>query len=230
MRELARRFGLAVADKHDSQDICFVPTGRYTDIIERLRPGAVGPGEIVDLDGRVLGRHDGIIHFTVGQRRGLGIAAGAPLYVVRLDAATAASWSARARRCARAASRCATSTGSATARSKRRSAQASRDLRAGALDPAAAAGVAARGAGGGYRSRTGRRRRGRVARPGLRVLRCGRGQARVLGGGFIAERDRDARCRHEAGAAARRGHARLTRFRAGGDGRRHRPRGGRKGV
>jgi len=87
-RELARRFGLAVADKQDSQDICFVPSGRYADVIERLRPGAVGPGEIVDLNGRVLGRHDGIIHFTVGQRRGLGIAAGSPLYVVRLDAAS----------------------------------------------------------------------------------------------------------------------------------------------
>src|SRR5216684_3277289 len=87
-RELARRFGLAVADKQDSQDICFVPSGRYADVIERLRPGAAGPGEIVDLDGRVLGRHDGIIHFTVGQRRGLGIAAGLPLYVVRLEAAT----------------------------------------------------------------------------------------------------------------------------------------------
>jgi tRNA-specific 2-thiouridylase len=87
-RELARRFGLSVADKHDSQDICFVPTGRYTEVIERLRPGAAEPGDIVDLDGRVLGRHDGIIHFTVGQRRGLGVAAGHPLYVVRLDAAT----------------------------------------------------------------------------------------------------------------------------------------------
>jgi tRNA-specific 2-thiouridylase len=86
-RELARRFGLAVADKHDSQDICFVPAGHYSDVIERLRPGAAQPGEIVDLAGRVLGRHDGIVHFTVGQRRGLGIAAGAPLYVVRLDAA-----------------------------------------------------------------------------------------------------------------------------------------------
>jgi tRNA-specific 2-thiouridylase len=86
-RELARRFGLPVADKHDSQDICFVPTGHYAQVIERLRPGASGPGEIVDLDGRVLGRHDGIIHFTVGQRRGLGVATGSPLYVVRLDAA-----------------------------------------------------------------------------------------------------------------------------------------------
>ncbi|HUD89928.1 MAG TPA: tRNA 2-thiouridine(34) synthase MnmA [Xanthobacteraceae bacterium] len=85
-RELARRFGLSVADKQDSQDICFVPTGHYAEIIERLRPGAAGPGEIVDLDGRVLGQHDGIIHFTVGQRRGLGIATGASLYVVRLDA------------------------------------------------------------------------------------------------------------------------------------------------
>src|SRR5436305_11259838 len=87
-RDLARRFGLSVADKHDSQDICFVPSGRYTEVIERLKPGAAEPGDIVDLDGRVLGRHDGIIHFTVGQRRGLGIAAGSPLYVVRLDAAS----------------------------------------------------------------------------------------------------------------------------------------------
>ncbi|MFZ3350663.1 MAG: tRNA 2-thiouridine(34) synthase MnmA [Xanthobacteraceae bacterium] len=86
-RELARRFGLSVADKQDSQDICFVPTGHYAEVIERLRPGASGPGEIVDLNGRVLGHHDGIIHFTVGQRRGLKIATGTPLYVVRLDAA-----------------------------------------------------------------------------------------------------------------------------------------------
>ncbi len=87
-RELARRFGLPVADKQDSQDICFVPSGHYADIIERLRPGAAAPGEIVDLNGRVLGHHDGIIHFTVGQRRGLGISTGSPLYVVRLDAAS----------------------------------------------------------------------------------------------------------------------------------------------
>src|SRR5580765_7497245 len=87
VRELARTFGLAIADKEDSQDICFVPTGRYSDIIERLRPDAAAPGDIVDLSGRVLGRHDGIIHFTVGQRKGLKIAAGAPLYVVALDAA-----------------------------------------------------------------------------------------------------------------------------------------------
>jgi tRNA-specific 2-thiouridylase len=87
-RELARRFGLDVADKQDSQDICFVPTGRYTDIIGRLRPNAIEPGDIVDLDGRVIGRHQGIVHFTVGQRRGLGIASAAPLYVVRLDASS----------------------------------------------------------------------------------------------------------------------------------------------
>jgi tRNA-uridine 2-sulfurtransferase len=86
-RDLARRFGLSVADKHDSQDICFVPSGRYSEVIERLRPGAAEPGEIVDVDGRVLGTHPGIIHFTVGQRRGLKLAAGHPLYVVRLDAA-----------------------------------------------------------------------------------------------------------------------------------------------
>jgi tRNA-specific 2-thiouridylase len=87
-RAAARRFGLAVADKHDSQDICFVPTGHYSQVVERLKPDAASAGDIVDLDGRVLGRHTGIINFTVGQRRGLGIAAGAPLYVVRLDAAT----------------------------------------------------------------------------------------------------------------------------------------------
>jgi tRNA-specific 2-thiouridylase len=85
-RELARKFGLAIADKHDSQDICFVPSGHYVDIIERLKPGAAEAGEIVDLDGKVLGAHSGIIHFTVGQRRGLGVASAAPLYVVRLDA------------------------------------------------------------------------------------------------------------------------------------------------
>ena len=87
VRALARQLALPVADKHDSQDICFVPTGRYTDIVERLQPGAAAPGDIVDLSGRVLGRHPGIVHFTVGQRRGLGIPAREALYVVRLDAA-----------------------------------------------------------------------------------------------------------------------------------------------
>jgi len=88
-RKLARELGLAIADKPDSQDICFVPDGRYGDIITKLRPEAAEPGDIVDLDGRVLGRHDGIIHYTIGQRRGLGIAASEPLYVVKLDAETA---------------------------------------------------------------------------------------------------------------------------------------------
>ena len=86
VRALARDFGLTVADKHDSQDICFVPEGRYADVIARLRPDAAEPGEIVHVDGRVLGRHAGIIHYTVGQRRGLGIAASEPLFVLRLDA------------------------------------------------------------------------------------------------------------------------------------------------
>jgi tRNA-uridine 2-sulfurtransferase len=85
VRSLAHEFGLTVAEKQDSQDICFVPSGRYTDLIARLKPGAAEPGEIVHLDGRVLGTHDGILHYTVGQRRGLGIAAGEPLYVVRLE-------------------------------------------------------------------------------------------------------------------------------------------------
>src|SRR5688572_4154761 len=85
-RAMARELGLSVADKHDSQDICFVPQGRYSDIVEKLKPGAARPGEIVHVDGSVLGRHDGVIRYTVGQRRGLGIAAGTPLFVVRLDA------------------------------------------------------------------------------------------------------------------------------------------------
>jgi tRNA-specific 2-thiouridylase len=84
-RALARRFDLAVAEKPDSQDICFVPSGNYAALVEKLRPGAIEPGDIVDLQGRVLGRHDGIIHFTVGQRKGLGVAAGEPLYVIRLE-------------------------------------------------------------------------------------------------------------------------------------------------
>jgi tRNA-specific 2-thiouridylase len=85
-RALAARFGLSVAEKADSQDICFVPTGRYADVIERLRPGAGTPGDIIHLDGRVLGQHRGVMHYTVGQRKGLGIASGEPLYVLRLDA------------------------------------------------------------------------------------------------------------------------------------------------
>ena len=84
-RALARRFGLAVAEKPDSQDICFVPQGRYAQLVERLRPEAATPGEIVHVDGTVLGAHDGIIRFTVGQRRGLGVGTGEPLYVVRLE-------------------------------------------------------------------------------------------------------------------------------------------------
>ena len=87
VRALAREFGLAVADKADSQDICFVPAGHYSAMIERLMPGAAAPGEVVHVDGRVLGTHDGVLHYTIGQRRGLGIAHGEPLYVVALDAA-----------------------------------------------------------------------------------------------------------------------------------------------
>jgi tRNA-specific 2-thiouridylase len=91
VREHARRFGLAVADKRDSQDICFVPTGHYCDVVEKLAPQAAAPGEIVHIDGRVLGRHAGVMHFTIGQRRGLGLGAagavaGEPLYVVKIDA------------------------------------------------------------------------------------------------------------------------------------------------
>ncbi|MBL8563385.1 MAG: tRNA 2-thiouridine(34) synthase MnmA [Gemmobacter sp.] len=85
-RALAAQYGLPVADKPDSQDICFVPDGNYASVIEKLRPGAAEPGEIVDLEGRVLGVHRGVLHYTIGQRKGLGIGGlGEPLYVVRLD-------------------------------------------------------------------------------------------------------------------------------------------------
>jgi tRNA-specific 2-thiouridylase len=87
VRRLAEEFGLAVADKPDSQDICFVPNGDYASVVTKLRPEAAEPGEIVDEAGRVLGRHDGVIHFTVGQRKGIGVAGPEPLYVLRLDAA-----------------------------------------------------------------------------------------------------------------------------------------------
>jgi tRNA-specific 2-thiouridylase len=88
-RAIARRHDLPVAAKPDSQDICFVPDGDYAAVVAKLRPEAHAPGDIVDLDGRVLGRHDGIARFTVGQRRGIGIAGAAPLYVVRLEPARA---------------------------------------------------------------------------------------------------------------------------------------------
>lgn len=86
VRALAQDLGLLVADKADSQDICFVPKGRYSDVIERLKPGALQAGDIVHIDGRRLGRHDGIVNYTIGQRRGLKIASAEPLYVLSLNA------------------------------------------------------------------------------------------------------------------------------------------------
>ena len=87
-RALAARYGLSIADKPDSQDICFVPNGNYASVIEKLRPGAADPGDIVDQQGQVLGQHGGVIHYTIGQRRGLGIGGtGDPLYVLALDPA-----------------------------------------------------------------------------------------------------------------------------------------------
>jgi tRNA-specific 2-thiouridylase len=88
VRVMAQELGLSVAAKPDSQDICFVPEGRYADIVERLRPGAAEPGKIVDLSGQILGTHPGIIHFTVGQRKGLGLSGNdEPLFVIGLDPA-----------------------------------------------------------------------------------------------------------------------------------------------
>jgi tRNA-specific 2-thiouridylase len=86
VRRTAAALGLTVAEKPDSQDICFVPEGRYTTVIDRLRPHGAEPGDIVHLDGRVLGRHEGVTRYTIGQRRGLNVAVGDPLFVVRIDA------------------------------------------------------------------------------------------------------------------------------------------------
>jgi len=89
VREMAREMGLDIADKHDSQDICFVPGGRYADVIAKIHPEAMRAGDIVDLEGKVLGPHKGVANYTIGQRRGLGISVGEPLYVVALDPKTA---------------------------------------------------------------------------------------------------------------------------------------------
>ncbi|MCL8380888.1 tRNA 2-thiouridine(34) synthase MnmA [Xanthobacter aminoxidans] len=86
VRALAAEFGLPVAEKPDSQDICFVPGGDYAEVVQRLRPEAGEAGDIVHLDGRVLGRHKGVLHYTIGQRKGLGIASPEPLYVISIDA------------------------------------------------------------------------------------------------------------------------------------------------
>ncbi|WP_455481671.1 tRNA 2-thiouridine(34) synthase MnmA [Bartonella sp. B35(2025)] len=85
VREIAEEMGLVVANKHDSQDICFVPQGKYSDVIAKLRPEAAKPGVIVHVDGKILGKHSGIFNYTVGQRRGIGVATGEALYVVHLD-------------------------------------------------------------------------------------------------------------------------------------------------
>ena len=177
---MAAELGLAVADKPDSQDICFVPEGRYTTIVDRLRPHGALAGDIVHLDGRVLGRHEGVTRYTVGQRRGLNVAVGEPLFVVRIDAERARGDRRPARGAADAASLTLKETnwlGDAPS-----------------LEAAAAAGtpVLARvrstrepvaGAPGDDRRRAGRRLRSargrRRAGPGLRALRRGRAQPRA---------------------------------------------------
>lgn len=88
-RKLALEFGIAIHDKPDSQDICFVPNGDYASIVQKLRPGAIDAGEIVHIDGRVLGKHDGIINFTIGQRKGINLGGlKEPVYVVKIEPET----------------------------------------------------------------------------------------------------------------------------------------------
>ena len=214
-RELARRFGLEVADKQDSQDICFVPTGRYTDIIGRLRPNAIEPGDIVDLDGHVIGRHQGIVHFTVGQRRGLGIASGAPLYVVRLDAASrrVVVGPREALRMDRIVLRDVNWIGD------------------GALDRAVGDGLEIfvrvrstrapqpawlRAADGGYEVELVAGEEGVSPGQACVFYDAPSGQARVLGGGFIQSATREVRAPEARDAAAGRGDARIRIFRAWG--------------
>lgn len=84
-RALAEKYNLPVADKPDSQDICFVPNGDYASIVEKLRPGALDKGDIIHIDGTIMGEHNGIINYTIGQRKGLGIAHHEPLYVIKID-------------------------------------------------------------------------------------------------------------------------------------------------
>ena len=167
VRAIAAELGLVNAAKPDSQDICFVPDGRYTQIVEPLRPDAARPGEIVDQSGAVLGRHDGIIHFTVGQRKGLGLSGNdEPLFVLKLDAASMPGWWwVRARRWR--LRHPAASDVNWLARITMRRFDARVKVRS-MRPPVAATGDAAcrwRGAGG--TGRAGRRHR---ARPGLRLL------------------------------------------------------------
>ena len=173
VRALAGEFGLTVADKADSQDICFVPAGHYSEMIERLLPGAAEAGDIVHVDGRVLGRHAGVLHYTIGQRRGLGVAAGEPLYVVALDARRP-----RRRRSAPGARNPPHPPARRQLDRRRRTCRYCRrragDRRPRALDPAADPGAAAAG-------RRGRIRRAgnpRLARPGVRLLSVVRPAAR----------------------------------------------------
>ena len=88
MRQLARELGLPVFDKPDSQEICFVPDNDYARLVARRTPDAVRPGEIVDASGKVVGKHEGHQHFTIGQRKGVGVAFGYPIYVTGIDAAS----------------------------------------------------------------------------------------------------------------------------------------------
>ena len=128
VRRIAAELGLEVAAKPDSQDICFVPDGDYAGLVKRIRPETEAPGEIVDLDGRVLGRHRGVVHFTVGQRRGIEIGGQKePLYVIRIEPERARGSSSG--RAARSRSRrCASATGTGSPRTSARSSVKVRSL------------------------------------------------------------------------------------------------------
>ena len=179
MRAAAAELGLAVADKPDSQDICFVPEGRYTTVIDRLRPHGAEPGDIVHLDGRVLGRHEGVTRYTIGQRRGLNVAVGDPLFVVRIDADARqvivgpreALLTARADAEGNQLARRRPSIEAACDAGRPVLARVRSTREPGAGRLALVDGAARRGL-----RRAGRRRR---ARPGLRALRCGQALARA---------------------------------------------------
>ena len=162
-----------------------MPSGRYTDIIGRLRPNAMTPGDIVDLDGRVIGTHQGIVHFTVGQRRGIGHRLQrAALCGAARCGERAASWSARARRCGWTASCCATSTGSATARSIARSADGL-EIFVRVRSTRAPQPAWLRATDGGYEVELVAGEEGVSPGQACVFYDAPSGQARVLGGGFI---------------------------------------------
>jgi tRNA-specific 2-thiouridylase len=199
VRKEAARRALPVAEKPDSQDICFVPAGRYAAAVERLKPGAAEPGPIVDLNGRVLGRHPGVVHFTVGQRRGLGLAAGEPLFVVALDAASrrVIVGPREALLCRRVILREVNFLGGEALRARAESAGLALGVKVRSTRPPKPARLVLRGAEAEVEIASGEE----GVAPGQACVFYEEAGTRVLGGGFIAATDAARHAAHAAAAA-----------------------------